>query len=740
MYNPPPPPYRPSGEARSVASFAAAAPHGRAAKLAVMALLAMKEALGHPACMAYWTDAAPPCDAHGYNWKGPADAAPSMQSYAEYQCWADDSRLSLLDVSNCGLQGSLGRIGRYLGQLTRLWFLLLHNNYFTGPIPAEVTNLRQLRNLSIFGQSRTDGTLPGLSGPLPAALGSLLELRELQLWQNSFSGELPTSLGNLTKLVKLDIGTNQYTGDIPDLSKLKDMNFLAIDNCNLNGSIPAWLGSLPSLVEVNLQDNQLTGELPSALGKNLTHSLTVNVQNNYLTGGIPDPTPEFLNITTTGNCFLGHPTQKVLKNCLSYYPPPPSPPSPKGKSSSNSSAALIGGLVGGGVFLVAMLLAVLIWWRRHTYKPPSLGMLHLSGGITEFRAWELEKATGGYSSLLGRGGFGKVYLAKLNDKAGTFAAVKRANNVDQEADSAFCREIELLKRIHHRRLVNLLGYCCEEKEQMLVYEYMAGGSLYDRMHGIKTAEVIPWEIRVRIAYQVALALRYLHEEAYPPIIHRDIKSSNVLLTQDMDAKVADFGLCKEAPPGQEYFESVETGIKGSFGYLDPQYVQTWVLSEHSDVFSFGPVDNQPINAVGLPSIVVLQAAPYLENIDRLKEFVDPKLGSEYDFAQLCVLAEVARYCVRLNGSERPTMGEVVETLEQNVPALKREVDGDSTKAWEDVKDAERGQQDTYSNGVRMPEAPRTADQSRESARSAESGGSDQTNPADQLSLSAVQPR
>eukprot|EP00850_Spirogloea_muscicola_P007621 SM000039S14451 [mRNA] locus=s39:182748:187928:+ [translate_table: standard] len=700
-----------------------------------MALLAMKEALGHPACMAYWTDAAPPCDVHGHNWRPPADAAPSTQDFAGYECWADDSRLSLLDVSNCGLQGSLGRIGRYLGQLTRLWILLLHNNYFTGPIPAELANLRQLRNLSIFGQSRTDGTLPGLSGPLPAALGSLLELRDLQLWQNSLSGELPASLGNLTKLVKLDIGTNQYTGDIPDLSKLKDLNFLAIDKCNLNGSIPSWLGSLPSLVEVhldanslngpipasvtkltklqllNLQDNQLTGELPSALGKNLTHSLTVNVQNNYLTGGLPDPTPEFLNITTTGNCFLGRPTQKVLENCLAYYPPPPSPPSPppaKGKSSSNSSAALIGGLVGGGVFLVAMLLAVLVWWRRHTYKPPSLGMLHLSGGITEFRAWELEKATGGYSSLLGRGGFGKVYLAKLNDKAGTFAAVKRPNNVDQEADSAFCREIELLKRIHHRRLVNLLGYCCEEKEQMLVYEYMAGGSLYDHMHGSKTAEVIPWDIRVRIAYQVA-----------------------------------DFGLCKEAPPGQEYFESVETGVKGSFGYLDPQYVQTWVLSERSDVFSFGVLLLEIISgqkALTGNTFLSLLAAPYLENVDRLKEFVDPKLGDEYDFAQLCVLAQVASFCVRLNGSDRPTMGEVVESLDQNVPGLKREVDGDSTKAWADVKDAERGQQDTNSNGVRMPEAPRTADQSRESARSAESGGSDETNPADQLSLSAVQPR
>ncbi|XP_027914071.1 proline-rich receptor-like protein kinase PERK9 isoform X2 [Vigna unguiculata] len=392
---------------------------------------------------------------------------------------------------------------------------------------------------------------------------------------------------------------------------------------------------------------------------------------------------------------------------------PPSPtPNPTASGGGISTAGVVAITVAAG-FLLLGFIGVLIWcMRRQKRKIPVNGgyvmpstlasspesdssffKTHSSaplvqsgsgsdvvytpsdpGGLGHSRSWfsyeELIKATNGFSSqnLLGEGGFGCVYKGHLPD--GREIAVKQLKIGGGQGEREFKAEVEIISRIHHRHLVSLVGYCIEDNRRLLVYDYVPNNTLYFHLHG-ENQPVLEWANRVKIAAGAARGLTYLHEDCNPRIIHRDIKSSNILLDFNYEAKVSDFGLAKLALDANTH---ITTRVMGTFGYVAPEYASSGKLTEKSDVYSFGvvllelitgrkPVDvSQPLGDESL----VEWARPLLSHAIDTEEFsslADPRLEKNYIESELYCMIEVAAACVRHSASKRPRMGQVVRAFD-----------------------------------------------------------------------------
>lgn len=297
---------------------------------------------------------------------------------------------------------------------------------------------------------------------------------------------------------------------------------------------------------------------------------------------------------------------------------------------------------------------------------------------------EMTAATQKFSGTIGKGGFGSVYFGKLPE--GRDIAVKVLSLLCKQGVCQFLNEIDILSTVHHKNLVSLLGYCNESKKLMLLYEYMSGGSLKDRLYG---ESELNWKSRIKIALDAALGLEYMHAVCTPKIIHRDIKTANILLDSNLNAKLGDFGLSRIWIDGE--VSHVTTLVKGTAGYLDPEYFSTEKLTEKSDVYSFGVVLLEII--CGRPPIDVTQsadkrsitrwAAPLIEMdaiSGNIEEIIDKRLGGNYNMESVTRVAKVAYRCVKAEPSSRPNVREVVAELTE---AIKLE-DNDSFPASEHI--------------------------------------------------------
>ncbi|KAJ0989086.1 hypothetical protein J5N97_007442 [Dioscorea zingiberensis] len=301
------------------------------------------------------------------------------------------------------------------------------------------------------------------------------------------------------------------------------------------------------------------------------------------------------------------------------------------------------------------------------YSPPEP---ELGNSKSLFTYEELYKFTGGFSSqnLLGEGGFGCVYKGYLPD--GREVAVKQLKVGGDQGEREFKAEVEIISRIHHRHLVSLVGYCIAKDERLLVYAYVPNNTLYYHLHG-EGGPVMDWATRVKVAAGSAHGLAYLHEDCHPRIIHRDIKSSNILLDNNFEAQVSDFGLARLALDANTH---VTTRVVGTFGYLAPEYASSGKLTDKSDVYSFGvvllelitgrkPVDtSQPIGDESL----VEWARPLLTralDTGDIQELPDPRLEQKYNETEMHRMIEAAAACTRHSAAMRPRMGQVVRALE-----------------------------------------------------------------------------
>ena len=285
-----------------------------------------------------------------------------------------------------------------------------------------------------------------------------------------------------------------------------------------------------------------------------------------------------------------------------------------------------------------------------------------------FTSKELEKATDGFNDnrILGQGGQGTVYKGMVAD--GRIVAVKKSKLVDEEQLEEFINEVVILSQVNHRNVVKLLGCCLETEVPLLVYEFIPNGNLFEYIHDQKEEFEFSWEMRLRIATEVAGALSYLHSAASVPIYHRDIKSTNILLDEKFKAKVSDFGTSRSIAIDQTH---LTTHVQGTFGYLDPEYFQSSQFTAKSDVYSFGVVlaellsGQKPISyemseerrSLAIHFILLME-----EN--RILDILDERLVEQDREEQVIAVANLARKCLNLNGRNRPTMREVAIELEQ----------------------------------------------------------------------------
>ncbi|CAM0958107.1 unnamed protein product [Alopecurus aequalis] len=336
---------------------------------------------------------------------------------------------------------------------------------------------------------------------------------------------------------------------------------------------------------------------------------------------------------------------------------------------------------GGGLPLLLVLLVLGFWthWlvkkrklakTRQRYFLQNGGMLLKQQMFSQraplkiFTSHELEKATNRFSddNIAGRGGFGTVYRGVLFDD--TVVAIKKAQRVDQSQVEQFVNELLILSQVNHENVVQLIGCCLESEVPLLVYEFVTNGALFHHLHN--TLVPMPWEDRLRIAVETATALAYLHL-AKMPIIHRDVKSSNILLDKSFTAKVSDFGASRPMPHNLTH---VTTLVQGTLGYMDPEYFQTSQLTERSDVYSFGVVllelltRQKPIfgcKTDEVRSLALHFSILFHEN--RLSEIVDRQVADEAGARHVKTVAQLALRCLRLRGEERPRMIEVAVELE-----------------------------------------------------------------------------
>ncbi|CAN8292098.1 unnamed protein product [Cochlearia groenlandica] len=279
----------------------------------------------------------------------------------------------------------------------------------------------------------------------------------------------------------------------------------------------------------------------------------------------------------------------------------------------------------------------------------------------------MNEATDGYdeSRILGQGGQGTVYKGILPDNS--IVAIKKARLGDNSQVEQFINEVLVLSQINHRNVVKLLGCCLETEVPLLVYEFITSGTLFDHLHGSMFGSSLTWEHRLRIAIEIAGTLAYLHSSASIPIIHRDVKTANILLDENLTAKVADFGASRLIPMDKE---ELATMVQGTLGYLDPEYYNTGLLNEKSDVYSFGVVLMELLSGQKALCFERQQTSKHIASYfgsamkeNRLHEVIDEQVKYEDNKREIHDAVRVAVACTRITGEERPTMKDVAAELE-----------------------------------------------------------------------------
>ncbi|GJR45111.1 NSP-interacting kinase 3-like protein isoform X1 [Tanacetum coccineum] len=477
--------------------------------------------------------------------------------------------------------------------------------------------------------------LPGqnLSGILSPAIGNLSNLRSITLQNNVLFGPVPSAIGKLWNLQTLDLSGNQFSGELPSsLGDLKNLNLLRLNN------------------------NSLTGRVPESLSK---------------VGG--------LTLVIIGNPLLCEHNSE--NDCSLVYPEPLSfpPDGITGKSSSggkNRRLAIALSTSFGGVLVLILVVVLLIWWRyrknqqiffdvNEQYDPEVC-----LGHLRRFTFKELRAATDHFhaKNIIGKGGFGIVYKGSLCD--GTVVAVKRLKDDNSfGGEIQFQTEVETISLAVHRNLLRLWGFCSTENERILVYPFMPNGSVASRLKDhIHDKPVLDWSRRKNIALGTARGLLYLHEQSDPKIIHRDVKAANILLDEDFEAVVGDFGLAKLLDHRDSH---VTTAVRGTVGHIAPEYLSTGQSSEKTDVFGFGILLLELITGqkaldfgrAANQKSVMLDWVKNLHLDGKLNQIVDKSLKNNFDRIELEEMVQVALLCTQFTPLNRPKMSEVLRMLE-----------------------------------------------------------------------------
>ncbi|VAH08889.1 unnamed protein product [Triticum turgidum subsp. durum] len=613
-----------------------------------------------------------------------------------------------------------GHIPTGIGRYYKLAILEFADNCFTGTIPSDIGKLSNLKELSLF-QNR-------YYGEIPSSIGNLSQLNLLSLSTNNLEGSIPATFGNLTELISLDLSSNLLSGQIPE--EVMSISTLALSlnlsNNLLDGPISPHVGQLVNLAIMDLSSNKLSGAIPNTLGScvalqflhlkgNLLHGQIpkelmalrgleeLDLSNNNLSG----PVPEFLesfqllkNLNLSFNHLSGLvPDKGIFSNASAvsltsndmlcggpvffHFPrcPYPAPDKP----ARHKLIRILVFTVAGAFILLCVSIAIRCYIRK-SRGDARQGQENSPEMFQRISYAELHLATDSFSveNLVGHGSFGSVYKGTFGSGANLItAAVKVLDVQRQGATRSFISECNALKRIRHRKLVKVITVCDSldnsgSQFKALVLEFIPNGSLDKWLHPSTEDEFRTPNLmqRLNIALDVAEALEYLHHHIDPPIVHCDVKPSNILLDDDMVAHLGDFGLAKiiKAEESRQSLadQSCSAGIKGTIGYLAPEYGTGTEISVEGDVYSYGvlllemltgrrPTDPFFNDTTNLPKYVEM-ACPgnLLEIMD-----VNIRCNQEPQAALELFAAPVSRLglaCCRGSARQRIKMGDVVKEL------------------------------------------------------------------------------
>ncbi|XP_058069575.1 receptor-like protein kinase 7 [Magnolia sinica] len=607
--------------------------------------------------------------------------------------------------------------------------LLMLDNMFSGEFPATYANCFSLTRLRVTN-NLLSGRFPdgiwGLplidmidlannrfDGPVSSDIGKATNLMQINLANNRFSGALPPEITNVVDLVLIDIRFNEFSGEIPArIGELKSLNSLFFQGNKLSGAIPETLGLCNSLNEINLAGNYLVGQIPASLGS-LPSLNSLNLSGNQLSGQIPSSlsslklslldlsdnrlsgsVPYSLSIEAYNDSFARNPDLcgqnfRYLRPCSSD------------SSKSKDIKTLISCFLAGTALLLVTFGGYLIIRRRRIDRDrPSKDSWDMrSFSVLSFTEQEVLNSIK-QENLIGKGGSGNVYRVVLGNgkslavkhiwtsdsgsdvrKSSTAMLTRRASNLPE-----FNAEVAALSSIRHVNVVKLYCSITSEDSSLLVYEYLPNGSLWDRLHTCQKME-LDWGTRYEIAVGSAKGLEYLHHGCERAVIHRDVKSSNILLDEFFKPRIADFGLAKIVQAtGANDSTRV---IAGTHGYIAPEYAYTYKVNEKSDVYSFGVVlmelvtGKRPIEPeFGENKDIVYWVSSRMTRWEDMIHLVDPRIPHSMKEDVVKVL-RIAILCTARLPALRPSMRTVVQLLEDAEPCKYIAISGEDDKKGED---------------------------------------------------------
>ncbi|CAG7879815.1 hypothetical protein BRARA_C01077 [Brassica rapa] len=439
-----------------------------------------------------------------------------------------------------------------------------------------------------------------------------------------------------------------------DMSTPPRITTLNLSSSGLAGTIAAVVQNLTQLETLDLSNNNLTGGVPDFL-VNMKSLLVINLSRNNLTGSIPQALQrEGLKLFVEGNPRL----------CLSDS---------CAKPQKNKKIVPVVASVASAAIVIVVLVVLFVLKKGKSAILQGLHLLPRTSTMNatfaeknsrRFTYSEVIKMTNNFQRVLGKGGFGMVYHGFVNGSEQV--AVKVLSQSSTQGYKEFKAEVDLLLRVHHTHLVSLVGYCYEGDNLALVYEFLSNGDLKQHLSGKGGRSIINWSTRLQIALEAASGLEYLHIGCTPPMVHRDIKTANILLDENLKAKLADFGLSRSFQGGGE---SHDTAVAGTLGYLDPEYNHSGRLGEKSDVYSFGIVllemiTNQPVINQTSNNSHITQCVGFKLNRGDIAEIMDPNLHKDYDFNSAWRALELAMSCANPSSSKRPSMSQVINEIKE----------------------------------------------------------------------------
>ncbi|GAV83011.1 Pkinase domain-containing protein/LRR_1 domain-containing protein/LRRNT_2 domain-containing protein/LRR_4 domain-containing protein/LRR_8 domain-containing protein [Cephalotus follicularis] len=632
-----------------------------------------------------------------------------------------NSPLKWLDLSSNSLSGDIPLGLCDSGNLTKL---ILFNNSFSGQIPIGLSTCKSLVRVRMHNNL--------ISGTIPVGLGSLPILQRLELANNSLTGYIPDDIGLSVSLSFIDFSNNILKASLPSgiLSIPYLQTFIASNN-NLQGKVPDQFQDCPSLSVLDLSGNHFSGEFPQSIAScdklvilNLRNNqfsgvipteiatmsmlAILDLSNNSLTGRIPEklgtsPALEMLNLSynklegpVPSNAMLMaiNPNDLVgnyglcggiLPACSGNFTTKLGQ-----RRKMHIKHAIIGCIIGITVIFslgIAFLAGRLIYKRWYLYSSSFSDCFKKSSKEWPWRLVAFQRisftssdilASVKESNVIGMGGTGIVYRAAIHPPHVVVAVKKlwRSDTTNIENGDDLFGEVKLLGRLRHRNIVRLLGYLHNETEVMMVYEYMPNGNLGAALHENKAGKLlVDWVSRYNIAVGVAQGLHYLHHDCHPPIIHRDIKSNNILLDANLDSKIADFGLARMMYHGNETVSMVA----GSYGYIAPEYGYTLKVDVKSDVYSYGVVllelltGKMPLDPTfGEPIDIVEWVLSKMRNNRALEEALDPNIAGQCKRVQeeMLLVLQIALLSTAKNPKDRPSIKDILIMLGEAKPRRK----------------------------------------------------------------------